>query len=107
MISVLYGEELIVCENRRKSAVKYLLFFCSPVVSGPAFAAYCHLPTVFLSRVADSCFRFLFLGRLEIQDPRPDRMPRKQCTLPVKVRCGEFTVHPASEDPVLMGDSQG
>ena len=36
-----------------------------------------------------------------------DRMPRKQCNLPVKVRCGELTVHPASEDPVLRGDSQG
>ncbi len=50
---------------------------------------------------------FLFFGRLEIRDPRPDRMPRKQCNLPVKVRCGELTVHPASEDPVLRGDSQG
>jgi len=30
MISALYGEELIVCENRRKSAVKSLDgFFCS------------------------------------------------------------------------------
>jgi len=36
-----------------------------------------------------------------------DRMPRKRCNLPVKVRCGELTVHPASEDPVLRGDSQG
>ena len=49
--------------NRRKPAVKYLFrtwlplrlcarylfFLLSPVVSGPAFAAYCHLPTVFLS----------------------------------------------------------
>ncbi len=38
---------------------------------------------------------------------RTDRMPRKQCNLPVKVRCGELTVHPASEDPVLRGNSQG
>ncbi len=38
---------------------------------------------------------------------KTDRMPRKQCNLPVKVRCGELTVHPASEDPVLRGDSQG
>ncbi len=47
-------EELVICDNRRKSAVKYFLFFRSPVVSVPAFAAYCHLPTVFLSGVADS-----------------------------------------------------
>ncbi len=30
-----------------------------------------------------------------------------RCNLPVKVRRGELTVHPASEDPVLRGDSQG
>ncbi len=41
-------------DRLRKSAVKYFLFFRSPVVSVPAFAAYCHLPTVFLSGVADS-----------------------------------------------------
>ncbi len=28
---------------------RYLFFLLSPVVSGPAFAAYCHLPTVFPS----------------------------------------------------------
>jgi len=33
-------------------------------------------------------------------------MPRKQCNLPVKVRRGELSAHPASEDPVLRGDSQ-
>ena len=33
-------------------------------------------------------------------------MPRKQNNLPVKVRRGELSVHPASEDPVLRGDSQ-
>ncbi len=37
------------CDNLRKSAVKYLLFFRSPVVSGPAFAAYCSLPAVLLA----------------------------------------------------------
>ncbi len=31
----LCGEELIVCENRRKSAVKYFVFFSSPVVVVP------------------------------------------------------------------------
>jgi len=36
----------------------------------------------------------------------PDRMPRKQNNWPVKVRRGELSVHPASEDPVLRGDSQ-
>lgn len=33
-------------------------------------------------------------------------MPRKQNNLPVKVRRGELSVHPGSEDPVLGGDSQ-
>ncbi len=36
----------------------------------------------------------------------PDRMPRKRCNLPVKVRSGELSVHPGSEDPVLRGDPQ-
>ncbi len=31
----------IICDNLRKSAVKYLYFSRSPVVSGLAFAAYC------------------------------------------------------------------
>ncbi len=61
--AMLYARFALVCVNRRKSAVKYvfrtwlplrlcaryLFFLLSPVVSGPAFAAYCHLPTVFLS----------------------------------------------------------
>src|SRR5688500_17374738 len=38
---------------------------------------------------------------------RPDRAPRKQRNLPVRVRCGELSVRRASEDPVLRGDSQG
>jgi len=29
-----------------------------------------------------------------------DRMPRKRCNLPVKVRSGELSVHPGSKDPV-------
>ena len=33
-------------------------------------------------------------------------MPRKQRNLPVKVRRGELSVHPASEDGVLEGDFQ-
>ncbi len=37
---------------------------------------------------------------------RFDRMPRKRCNLPVKVRSGELSVHPGSKDPVLWGDSQ-
>jgi hypothetical protein len=37
---------------------------------------------------------------------KPDRMPRKHSNSPVKVRRGELTVHPASEDPVLRGDFQ-
>ena len=35
---------------------------------------------------------------------RPDRMPRKRYNLPVKVRCGELSIHPASKDPVLRGN---
>ena len=31
--------------------------------------------------MADSCFRFLFLGRLEIQDPRPDDTGRRLAAL--------------------------
>jgi hypothetical protein len=45
------------------------------------------------------------MGR-KVQFSRCDRMPRKQCNLPVEVRRGELSVHPASEDPVLRGDSQ-
>ena len=56
-VSAVNGRVLIG-DNLRKSAVKYLLFFRSPVVSGAAFAAYCHLPTVFLSRLADSYWRY-------------------------------------------------
>ena len=42
----------------------------------------------------------------EAANKRFDRMPRKQRNLPVKVRRGELSVHPVSEDPVLRGDSQ-
>ncbi len=63
MLNALCCEELIVCKNRRKSVVKYLLFFRSPVVSGPAFAAYCHLPTVFLSGWLIADFAMLYVLR--------------------------------------------
>ncbi len=42
----------------------------------------------------------------EFFNKRFDRMPRKRCNLPVKVRSGELSVHPGSEDPVLRGDAQ-
>ncbi len=54
LCAMLYARFALICVNQRESAVKYLYFFRSPVVGGPAFAAYCHLPTVFLSGVADS-----------------------------------------------------
>ena len=54
-----------------------------------------------------SCNNTFRLTRREaMQNARPARMPRKQCNWPVKVRRGELSVHPASEDPVLRGDSQ-
>ena len=53
-------------------------------------------------RVALSKFRSYCLKA----NSRLDRMPRKQRNLPVKVRRGELSVHPVSEDPVLRGDSQ-
>ncbi len=54
-----------------------------------------------------SCNNTFHLARREaMQNARPARMPRKQCNWPVKVRRGELSVHPASEDPGLRGDSQ-
>ena len=35
------NDRVLIGDNLRKSAVKYLLFVCSPVVRCPAFAAYC------------------------------------------------------------------
>ncbi len=51
-------DRVLIGDNLRKSAVKYLLFFRRPVVRGPAFAAYCRLPTAYcLSRPALSAMR--------------------------------------------------
>jgi hypothetical protein len=41
------------------------------------------------------------LSLVKCYDAKLDRMPRRQCNLPVKIRCGELLVHLVSEDPVL------
>ncbi len=43
------NDQVLICEDLRKSAVKCLLLFRSPVVSGPAIAVYCQLPAVFIA----------------------------------------------------------
>ncbi len=66
-------EELVICDNRHKSAVKYFLFFRSPVVVVPHLlpTAICLLSFSLEWLIAVFAFNFCAGWKIKIQDLTP------------------------------------